>query len=338
MRKTAIRSLTLVVALLALAPAAGAYYSGRPIPGDPLAGHPWFVDKQRGSWWVALRTQPRLAAALRPFADNPMGKTIGVFDPHPTAAVSQYIARALRAQPGSIPFINLDRIEGSSCPYPGNQPGYSEHEIESWVRGFSRGIGDHRVMVIVETDKLTTIRCLPRWARARRFRELSFEVRLLHDHNPKAIVYIDAGSADWGKNAATIARWLRRADVAQAQGFALNASHFDWTSKEVKFGRQVSRRLGGKHFVVNTDVNGWGPNSRGPIPSYYHKGCTPPGEGLGIVPTVRTGSRRVDAFLWLGTPGYTNGRCLGYGLHAPYKFYLALAVSLALHANPPAPR
>ena len=33
MRKTAIRSLTLVVALLALAPAAGAYYSGRPSPG-----------------------------------------------------------------------------------------------------------------------------------------------------------------------------------------------------------------------------------------------------------------------------------------------------------------
>ncbi len=322
----------LVVAFLAGAPVAGAYYSGTFWPGDPLAGHPWFVDKERGSWWVAIRTDPG-AGILRRAADNPMGKTFGSWIPDPGVQVHDYISRAHREQRGSIPFLNLARIEGQSCPYPGPQSGFSESEVDNWVRGFSRGIGKSRVVVIVETDKLTTIGCLPRWAQARRYRELSFEVHTMHLHNPNAVVYIDAGSEDWGKNAATMAGRLRRADVGEAEGFALGASHHDWTYKEVRFGLQISRRLHGKHYVVNTDANGWGPNPRWYSPS-WHGGCTPPGEGLGIRPTTKTPNPFLDAFLWLGTPGFENGDCLGYGANAPYTFYASEAVSLLRNANP----
>ena len=48
------------------------------------------------------------------------------------------------------------------------------------------------------------------------------------------------------------AKYLRRAGVAKIQGFFLNATHFDWTSNEIKFGEKISRLTGGKHFVVNT--------------------------------------------------------------------------------------
>jgi cellulase/cellobiase CelA1 len=139
-------------------------------------------------------------------------------------------------------------------------------------------------MVIVETDKLTTIRCLPRWARARRFRELSFEVRLMHRRNPKAIVYIDAGAADWGKNAATIARWLRRADVAQAQGFALNASHFDWTSKEVSSGCG-SRAAWAASISSSTPTSTGGVRTRGArFPPTTTKAARRRAEGLASCP------------------------------------------------------
>jgi endoglucanase len=326
------------LATLAVAPAAHAYYSGNATPGNPLAGHLWYVDKQRGSWWLALQTSPKAAAPLAAFADNPMGKTFGSFVSDPQIQVAQYIQRAEKEEPGSIPFLNLGRIDDTSCPYPPTPAGFSESDIDNWVNLFSQGIGNARVMIIVETDRLTTIGCLPRWAQQRRYRELSYEVHTLHVNNPNSIVYIDAGSQDWGKNAWTMAQRLRLADVAEAQGFALGASHHDLTSLEVKFGLQISKLLGGKHFVVNTDSNGWGDKAHGhtEFSRFFHGGCTPPGEGLGIQPTVDTGSPYVDAFVWAGTPGFEGGSCLGYGQNSPYTFYLPLAVSLAQHANPTA--
>ncbi len=335
-RQTSIRTFgILILSLLCLAlgaPGANAYYSGRLTPGNPLAGHPWFVDTQRGTWWVALRTDGPRATPLARFSNNPMGKTWGSWVSDPGIEVHNYILRAETMEPGSIPFFNLARIEGVSCPYPPTPPDFSESNVDNWVRHFSQGIGDARVLVIVETDKLTTIGCLPRWAQARRYRELSYEVHLMHQNNPNAIVYIDAGSEDWGKDASKMARRLRRADVAEAQGFLLGASHHDWTYKEVRFGLQISRRLGGKHFVVNTNSNGWGPNPRWHS-RYWHGGCTPPGEGLGMTPTVNTGNPHIDAFIWSGTPGFEDGDCLGYGANSPYQFYVSEALTLVAHAS-----
>lgn len=333
-----IRLAALIAFLSVFLPAAGAgaYYSGHLTPENPLAGHPWFVDRERGSWWVALRDEPQKAAPLASVAENPMGKTFGAGTDQPAIAVRHYIRRAHASQPGSIPFLNLARLEGKSCPYPPTPPRFSEPEVKDWVSRFSEGIGRSTVLVIIETDRLTTIRCLPRWAQARRFRELRYEVHQLHQHNPNAIVYIDAGAQDWGKKAPMIAGWLRRADVAEARGFAINTSHHDWTWREIRFGLQVSRLLGGKHLVINTNSNGWGPKPHGVSwysPS-YHRGCMPPGEGLGIIPTVKTPDRHIDAFVWSGVPGYEGGPCLGYGPRSPYQFYLELAVSLVAHANP----
>jgi endoglucanase len=324
-----------VLVCLALgAPAANAYYSGQITPGNPLAGHRWFVDVARGAWYVALRAQPQAAAALRPLAHNPMSHTMGTYNQHPGADVAGYISRTQAEQPGSIPFVNVSRIEGTSCPYPGIPAGYSPAEIARWDNAFAHGIGNGRILVIIETDKLAAIECLPKAAQARRLRELAYEVHALHKYAPNSIVYIDAGSEDWHRSAATIAGRLKRANVAEAQGFALGASHYDWTYKEVGFGLKLSRLLNGKHFVVNTDSNGWGPRAHGSswYSAHYHPGCVPPGEGIGIQPTVKTGHRNLDAFVWLGTPGYEAGDCLGLG--GGYTFYLRLAVTLARNANP----
>ena len=86
--------------------------------------------------------------------------------------------------------------------------------------------------------------------------------------------------------------------------------------------------------MVNTDSNGWGPKPHASMPwsQFYHWGCTPPGEGLGIQPTVQTPDPHIDAYLWLGTPGFENGDCLGSG--DGYRFYLELALSLVRFAHP----
>ncbi|HSO99050.1 MAG TPA: glycoside hydrolase family 6 protein [Solirubrobacteraceae bacterium] len=325
------RRLTITFSLLLCllcVPVAQGYTSSPARPGDPLSGHPWYVDHSFGVWWDVIRQYGAAAAPLRTLAENPMSKTFGAFEPRPEINLRRYLARAQSEAPGAIPFISLSRIEHQSCPYVNPGSTFSEHAVDDWVRRFSDGIGGYRVTVLVEADKLAVMGCLPRNIQARRYRELNYEIHTMHTHNPNAIVYLDAGASDW-VSSGHMTRELKRADVAEAQGFALGASHFDWTSHEVAYGQQISQALGGKHFVVNTDSNGHGPKPRFHSP-YYHGGCTPPGEGIGVLPTVLTRDPHIDGFLWLGTPGFESGACLGQNVG--YGFNLTEAISLVRNA------
>ena len=65
---------------------------------------------------------------------------------------------------------------------------------------------------------------------------------------------------------------LRHIGVAKVRGFMLNVTHHDWTSSNIAYGRKVSRRIGGKPFVVSTSYNGRGPvhyklGNEGPLPA-----------------------------------------------------------------------
>jgi endoglucanase len=51
---------------------------------------------------------------------------------------------------------------------------------------------------------------------------------------------------------------LRASGIDRADGFALNVSSFIGTPRGVAAGAQLSRRLGGKHFVIDTSRNGAG--------------------------------------------------------------------------------
>jgi endoglucanase len=98
----------------------------------------------------------------------------------------------------------------------------------------------------------------------------------------------------------------------------LNVTHYDWTSNNIRHGQQISRLTGGKPFVISTAFNG-----RGPV--HYRKWishsrhiwrtvnvwCHPLKRGLGPAPTTDTHYRRVDAFMYIGRPGYSAGACNG---------------------------
>ena len=65
---------------------------------------------------------------------------------------------------------------------------------------------------------------------------------------------------------------------------------------------------GGKHFVVNTAMNGRGPlvpNDR--VQNGNEDLCNPPERGLGPMPTFDTGFPSVDAFAWIAYPGRSSG-------------------------------
>jgi endoglucanase len=96
---------------------------------------------------------------------------------------------------------------------------------------------------------------------------------------------------------------LKSAGIADASGFALNVSNFYRNAENIAYGEQVSRLVGGKHFIIDNSRNGNG-SSNG-------EWCNPRGRALGSAPTVATGHRLVDAFLWIKRPGESDGACTG---------------------------
>ena len=140
--------------------------------------------------------------------------------------------------------------------YQGGGP-REDARTRSWFRAFARGIGRSRVIIAFEPDSVGTIKCLARSRRKARSRLLRYGVDVL-SKLPNATIYIEATASDWVP-AARVARALRRIGVHKVRGFMLNTTHYDWTSRNIRYGLDVSRRVGGKPFVVSTHFNGRGP-------------------------------------------------------------------------------
>ncbi|NWJ74222.1 glycoside hydrolase family 6 protein [Pseudonocardia sp. ICBG1122] len=157
------------------------------------------------------------------------------------------------------------------------------------------------------------------------YRLLSEAVAAFKDAGAR--VYVDAGNPGFISDVDSLAGVLERSGVRAADGFALNVANFYPTPEVVAFGRQLSDRLGGAHFVVDTSRNGRGvadEASLGGVPAF----CNPPGRGLGANPTTETGDDRVDALLWVKRPGESDGACRP-GEPAAGQWYPDYALGLA---------
>jgi endoglucanase len=191
------------------------------------------------------------------------------------------------------------------------------------------------VVMFLELDSLITTQCMAHDPRklADRLTEISDAVQIL-EADPHVSVYIDGGAAD-ALSAGRTSTLLRRAGVANAQGFFLNSTHFDWTTKEVAYGQKIAQKLGGVHFIVNTAENGQGPLVPHSRVKYGNEElCNPAGRGLGPLST-QTGYTYVDAFLWFTNPGGSGGQGTGCGTGAPPTavFWPQYAAGLARRAD-----
>jgi endoglucanase len=134
--------------------------------------------------------------------------------------------------------------------------------------------------------------------------------------------YVDAGHPAWHKSEEMVSR-LKAAGIEGADGFSLNVSNFQLDKNCIDYGVKISDGVGGKHFIIDRGRNGQGPHPKG-------EWCNPPGRGLGKLPSTKTGHPRVDAFLWVKPPGFSDGDKDG----APKagEFYPAYALQLAANA------
>jgi endoglucanase len=269
---------------------------------NPVAEARLWVDTGSQAHQVAsswARSRPADAALLRRIADAPQAVWYGDWNRNVRNDVASAVGAAARQ--GSIPVLVAYNIPARDCGSYSAGGAASADAYRRWIRDFAAGIGRHRAVVILEPDALAGMDCMPRAQQDQRVTLIGEAVRTLKSAG--ATVYLDAGHGRW-IGAEPMAERLRRAGIAQADGFALNVSNFHPTAVNVAYGEQLSRLTGGKHFVIDTSRNGMG----NVTPEQW---CNPAGQALGEMPTTRTGHPLVDAYLWIKRPGESDGTCGG---------------------------
>jgi endoglucanase len=243
--------------------------------------------------------------------------------------LGKFLCRMHAVAPNAIPLLSTYFIDHTgNCPTetPSEQAVFKRRVTE-----FARGVGDDPTVIFAEEDAVDTSGCLTRPGLAIRERLLAYEVGAL-SRIPHAVVYLDGGTED-ANTAQFAAKILDAAGIGRIRGFFLNATHRNWTSKEIAFGEKISRLTHGAHFIVNTADNGQGP-ALNPHPSRQgiENLCNPPSSGLGPQPTTDTGFPLVDAFEWTSVPGKSSGVCHP-GDPSGGVFGVNLAMGLARNAN-----
>lgn len=305
-----------------------------PPAGNPLAGASFFADYLSipGRQAIGMSaSSPSEAAKLAVIARQPNVERFGAWNGlYPGQAVATYLQDAAKDEPGTIPMLSTYRVVDGHCGH-WSDPVADQQAYHDWITSLAEGIGSHPAVLFLEMDSLITEGCLSRHGVTVRMHELHDAIDVL-SNDPHLVVYLDAGAAD-ALPARVAASLLRRAGVAQVQGFFLNSTHFDWTSREIRYGEQISRLIGGKHFVINTAENGQGPlRPRHPATQGNEVLCDPAGRGLGPLPTASTGYAKVDAFAWIANPGVSGGQCRP-GAPPSGVFWPTLALELVRHAD-----
>jgi endoglucanase len=137
----------------------------------------------------------------------------------------------------------------------------------AWIDGFARGIGSSRAVVLLEPDGLgiipynTDINGNAEWCRPdlsgtgltpatanqARYDQIGGAVARL-EQQPNVSVYLDGTHSAW-LGVGDIAQRLVKAGVANAQGFFLNVSNYQFTQNGVQYGTWISECIASGSFA-----------------------------------------------------------------------------------------
>lgn len=314
-------------------PAPGAAADPSPVPArssktppPPAGGKPAALpelyrspDSPLLEWIAAHPGDPRRPVVASRIGDRPAAVWFTSYDPATVTGRVSAVTRAAGAAgrtPVLVPYAIADRDCGGASG--GGAPDLGSYD--TWMRGFAAGLGGGPVIVVLEPDAVADADCLTPDGRAARFASLARAARTLHAANPRARVYFDGGHSAW-HGAAEQAALLRAAGAARyGDGIFTNVSNFRATAEEAAYARRVLDALGGPPglgAVIDTSRNGNG----APADDAW---CDPPGRALGRAPTTRTGEPRIDAYLWVKSPGESDGCSAEAGAFSPeYAYALA---------------
>ena len=286
-----------------------------PIVGANFWADPYSNAKKTADAWRT--TRPADATQMDKIASQGMAQWIGNWTTNVLAEVDAATTTITAA--GAMPVFTAYNIPQRDCGGLSGSNNTSAQGYRDWITAFANGIGSRRAVVILEPDALAAMDCLSYADQQLRLDLLKYAVQTLAAKGSIAI-YLDAGHPRW-QSASTISTRLIAAGISMAQGFSLNVSNFFSTPENITFGTQVSSLTAGKHFIIDTGRNGLGPTAD-------LQWCNPDGRALGARPTTATGNALVDAYLWIKTPGESDGSCNGAPAAGAWMPEYALGLAL----------
>jgi endoglucanase len=212
----------------------------------------------------------------------------------------EFINRNLAAAEaaGKTPVFVTYALPGRDCGGH-SAGGFDTAHYLDWNRLITKTLKGHRAVVLVEPDSLSTFGSCPNGTEQFRLPLLKKVTTILA--KSKATIYLDGGISNANDPKAT-AKWLKGAGISKARGFFTNVSNYRTTSAEQAYAKKVSKLTGNSHYVIDISRNGTG---------YHNEWCNAPGAGLGKDPRVANGKSKLDALLWVKTPGASDGTCNG---------------------------
>jgi endoglucanase len=298
---------------------------GKPFAQNPFAG----IAVYRAPYSNADQAKRRLentgapeAALLAKIADQPQARWYGSWSADIETVVTNYVNAAEREQ--QLALLVAYNIPNRDCGQYSAGGASDPEKYREWIRGYAKGIGARRAVVVLEPDAVPQLKqCLSAADQAVRL-QLIREAVVTFGQNPATAVYIDAGHSRWVPAPEMAAR-LKQAGIEGARGFALNVSNYIADAELIEYGKQVVAALGvATHFIVDTSRNGNGPTED-------NKWCNPAGRALGQKPSTETGEALLDAFVWVKNPGESDGECEGGP--AAGQWFDARAIELAKNAR-----
>ncbi|MEV6108425.1 glycoside hydrolase family 6 protein [Streptomyces sp. NPDC051940] len=282
--------------------------------------------RQVRDWEAAGRAGD--ARLLRRIAEQPMAVWPSGDENQVGPEVLAHVQGAARA--GRTAVLVAYNIPRRDCGQHSAGGAADRAAYQRWIGAFTDNIvGDDKALVVLEPDAVPHMEdgCTPKEYHGERQEMLGEAVRRLKER-PGVKVYLDAGNSAWNHDTGFLARRMWESGIKEADGFSLNVSNFQTTDDSRRYGRELSKLLGGKHFVIDTSRNG-----NGPLADREATWCNPPGRALGTPPSTDTGDPLVDAYLWIKRPGDSDGKCRGGPAAGTWWPEYALGLARAAEEN-----
>jgi endoglucanase len=170
------------------------------------------------------------------------------------ADVQSQVAGVVKKSTGhhTVPVLVAYNIPGRDCGLYSAGGAQTTADYEAWIDGVAKGIGNAKVVLILEPDGLASMDCLSSEHASDRLVQFNYAVDRL-EQQPNTSVYLDAGNDHW-QAVGTIASRLVAAGVGRAQGFFLNVSNYNPTDAENHYGNWVSQCIA---FGQDPEEGGW---------------------------------------------------------------------------------
>jgi endoglucanase len=211
------------------------------------------------------------ADAIRAMIDTPQAVWFTAGTPKSVRQDARRITKQAAAK-NTVPVLVAYNIPFRDCAQFSAGGATTRTEYEAWIDGFASGIGKRRAIVLLEPDGLGIIpwydpygsadgsnalewcqpaEADPATAASDRFAMLDHAVDVLADL-PNVTTYLDGTHSAW-LGSGDIAQRLVLAGVADAAGFYLNVSNYQFSVNNVEYGSWISSCIAYATAVVAGD-------------------------------------------------------------------------------------